>query len=109
MFDRRTKNVEIFRDTCQAIKESKTLQNAVTNSIKEQKLFIEGKDCNYDIKNLKRDAMCRVVVSGKRTFYKNEKGITSKNLERIFYGSGRKFYLSWSHYLKLMRIEDIGY
>lgn len=68
MFDRRTKNVEIFRDTCQAIKESKTLQNAVTNSIKEQKLFIEGKDCNYDIKNLKRDAMCRVVVSGKRTF-----------------------------------------
>ncbi len=68
MFDRKAKNAEIFKDTCQAIKESKALQNAVTNSIKEQKLFLEGKDCNYDIKNLKRDAMCQVVVSGKRTF-----------------------------------------
>ena len=34
MFDRRTKNVEIFRDTYQVIKESKTLNQKVLDTRK---------------------------------------------------------------------------
>ena len=68
MLDRRTKNQEIFKDTCQAILESERLQGSIRNSIKNQQLYLQGKVYTYIMKRKRSDKMCDVVVSGKRTF-----------------------------------------
>lgn len=68
MIDRRSKNVEIFKDTCREIKCSQYLQDVINNSIENQTLFLEAEKNNYEIKNQKRDSRCQVVVSGKRSF-----------------------------------------
>ena len=67
VLDRRTKNQEIFKDTCQAILESERLQGSIRNSIKNQQLYLQGKVYTYIMKRKRSDKMCDVVVSGKRT------------------------------------------
>lgn len=68
MFDRRAKNIEIFEDTCNLIKESKKLQEGIEYSVENQKLYLQGKDYSYEVKREKADKPAKVVVSGKRTF-----------------------------------------
>ena len=68
MLDRREKNRKIFEDTCQAMLESRRLQESIENSINNQTLYLQEKACTCDIKCKKSDKMCDVVVSGKRTF-----------------------------------------
>lgn len=67
MFDRRANNVKIFNDTMDLIKQEPVLKQAVRNSIKNQKLFLEKEE--YDFKeNEKKLEEAHIVVSKKRTF-----------------------------------------
>ena len=69
MFDRRTKNVMIFKDTEYLYQTNEELRKAVRKSMADQKLILE---------NAKIDSKCigghygRVVVSGKRTLEASE-------------------------------------
>ena len=65
MFDRRTKNIQIFKDTMNLIEESKRLQDVVKNSIKNQKLYLEKDEVPVP-DSLGR--VCETVVSAKRSF-----------------------------------------
>lgn len=60
-------NKLIFRDTLRRIEESHTLSTAVADSIKKEKLILEGDEYSpsFDIPYPEK---ARVVVSGKRTF-----------------------------------------
>lgn len=67
MFDRREKNAQIFQDTCEMIRESKRLQEAVKNSIHNQKMYPHG-FADTDLKNKNLIAKeGEIVVSEKRT------------------------------------------
>ncbi len=67
MFDRREKNAQIFQDTCEMIRESKRLQEAVKNSIHNQKMYPHG-FADTDLKNKNLIAKKgEIVVSEKRT------------------------------------------
>ena len=67
MFDRRSKNVEIFNDSMELIRENSKLQNALTESLIKQKLYLENEEikvCDLEKKKLKT----KVIVSKKRSF-----------------------------------------
>ena len=67
MFDRRGKNVEIFEDSIEWIKENTNLQKALTRSIAEQKLYLEKNEIAVDAP-LAKNSDLKVVVSKKRSF-----------------------------------------
>lgn len=63
--DRRTKNVEIFKDSVDLMQESSRLQQAIKESVNKQKLYLEAeKIAAPDSKGLS----CKTVVSTKRSF-----------------------------------------
>lgn len=65
MFDRRTKNVQIFGDTISLIDNSQKLQNAIRESVKNQKLYLELDDISVPEMSGKS---CQTVISRKRSF-----------------------------------------
>lgn len=67
MLGRRSKNVDIFEDTANMIMESSTLQEAVKNSISNQKLFFQDEEYDFLV-NEKRKVPAEIVVSKKRSF-----------------------------------------
>lgn len=63
--DRRTKNVEIFKDSVKLMNGSSRLQQAITESQNKQKLYLETEDVAVpESKGLS----CKTVVSTKRSF-----------------------------------------
>lgn len=63
--DRRIKNVEIFNDSIDLIKESKRLQKAIQESVENQRLYLETENFGtIEAKCLD----CETVVSKKRSF-----------------------------------------
>ena len=62
--DRRTKNVEIFKDSVKLMYGSSRLQQAITESQNKQKLYLETEDVAVpESKGLS----CKTVVSTKRS------------------------------------------
>ncbi len=61
------KNVEVFEDTIKMIQENSRLQQAVQNSINNQKLYLQKEEYEFEA-NEKRDKPADIVVSKKRTF-----------------------------------------
>ncbi len=66
MFDRRRKNVEIFEDTTRWIHGNPVLQQAVRDSIKNQKLYLGRQE--YDFTGSKSGKAAEIIVSRKRSF-----------------------------------------
>ena len=63
--DRRTKNVEIFKDSVDLMQESSRLQQAIKESVNKQKLYLEAEKIAVpDSKGFS----CKTVVSTKRSF-----------------------------------------
>ena len=63
--DRRTKNVEIFKDSVELMQDSSRLQQSVEESVNKQKLYFEAEDIAVpESKGLS----CKTVVSTKRSF-----------------------------------------
>ena len=63
--DRRTKNVEIFKDSVELMNGSSRLQQAIKESVNKQKLYLEAEEIVVpDSKGLS----CKTVVSTKRSF-----------------------------------------
>ena len=63
--DRRTKNVNIFKDSVELMQESSRLQQAIKESVKNQKLYLETTEVAVpESKGLS----CKTVVSTKRSF-----------------------------------------
>ena len=69
MYDRRTRNVEIFEDTKYRYQNNKKLVSSINDSIKEQKLILEGDVVNTEPKD---NGAGKVVVSPKRTLEASE-------------------------------------
>lgn len=69
MFDRRTKNAEIFKDTEQMYRSNETLKATVINSIENQKLILADETVDYEVAGNRAG---KVVVSGKRTLEASE-------------------------------------
>ncbi len=67
MFDRRSKNVEIFEDSMKWIKENEKLQKAVAQSMADQKVYLENENVEINIP-VSRESEPRVFVSKKRSF-----------------------------------------
>lgn len=65
MFDRRSKNVQIFKDTLDLIDSNQRLQDAIRESIKNQRLYLESDDLAVP-NDLGKT--CHTVVSTKRSF-----------------------------------------
>ena len=64
MHDRREINAEIFKDTEYMYKSNKKLKNAVSNSLREQRLILETEEVSAG-SNAPPNG--KIVVSGKRT------------------------------------------
>lgn len=65
MFDRREKNIDIFRDSVKLMKANFRLKQSVEDSIQKQKLYLESNEIVIpDDKNI----ACQTVVSKKRSF-----------------------------------------
>lgn len=63
--DRRTKNVNIFKDSIDMMNENNRLRQTIKESVKNQKLYLETEKIDVSVdKNLD----CRTVVSMKRSF-----------------------------------------
>lgn len=69
MFDRRTKNAEIFKDTEHMYRTNENLKAVVKNSIESQKLILTDDVVHYEIAG---DRSGKVIVSGKRTLEASE-------------------------------------
>lgn len=69
MFDRRTKNAEIFKDTERMYRTNEKLKEAVKKSIAEQKLVLTNDIVDYEAVSGREG---QVVVSGKRTLEASE-------------------------------------
>ena len=69
MFDRRTKNAEIFKDTEQMYRSNKILKEVIQNSIQNQKLILANDVLKFELPELREG---KVVVSGKRTLEASE-------------------------------------
>ena len=67
MFDRRSKNVEIFKDSMKWVKENEKLQKALTESMAGQKLYLED-DSIEVLSTFSKKTELKVVVSKKRSF-----------------------------------------
>lgn len=65
MFDRREKNVRIFKDTIDLIENSRRLQEAISNSLSRQQLYGETEEVAIPDS---KDKSCKTVVSTKRSF-----------------------------------------
>lgn len=65
MFDRRSKNVRIFKDTVDLIENSQRLQEAISNSLSRQQLYLEADEVVIP-ESLEK--VCQTVVSTKRSF-----------------------------------------
>lgn len=64
-FDRRTKNVEIFEDLMDKMKTNEILHDAVSSSIRAQKLYLQSDEAEIPANPGKT---CRTVVSPKRSY-----------------------------------------
>lgn len=65
MFDRREKNVEIFEDSKELMETNERLKQAIKESIRNQKLYLESDEITVpETKNYE----CKTVVSKKRSF-----------------------------------------
>ena len=64
MTDRRTKNVNIFKDSLDLMNESRKLQQAITKSVDKQKLYFEASEIEIPES---RGCDCKTVVSAKRS------------------------------------------
>ena len=63
--DRRTKNVNIFKDSVELMQENSRLQQVIKESVKNQKLYFETAEVAVpESKGLS----CKTVVSTKRSF-----------------------------------------
>ncbi|MDO5156442.1 MAG: TIGR02452 family protein [Eubacteriales bacterium] len=67
MFDRREKNVEVFEDTENWLKENDKLRQAVEKSIQNQKLYLQNEAYEFQFEN-KREKAAQIVISKKRSF-----------------------------------------
>lgn len=67
MFDRRARNAEIFLDTAEFIIHTPQLKNALAESLKNQRLYLE-KDRVETVEIEKKYAETQVIVSRKRSF-----------------------------------------
>ena len=65
MFDRRSKNVQIFKDTVNLIENSQKLQEAISKSLSRQQLYLEADEVAIPDSLGKS---CQTVVSAKRSF-----------------------------------------
>ena len=65
MFDRRSKNVRIFKDTVDLIENSQRLQEAISNSLSRQQLYLEADEVAIPEP---LEKVCQTVVSTKRSF-----------------------------------------
>lgn len=65
MIDRREKNVEIFEDSLREIKNNLKLRQAVVDSIRGQKVYLDTDDI---ILPQNRNLICKTVISQKRSF-----------------------------------------
>ena len=63
--DRRTKNVEIFKDSVELMNGSNRLQQAITESQNKQKLYLETEEVTIPVS---KGLSCKTVVSTKRSF-----------------------------------------
>lgn len=70
MYDRRTKNAVIFRDTELMYQSDEKLRTVVKNSINSQKLILADDMVDYEVAENRAG---KVVVSGKRTLEASEK------------------------------------
>ncbi len=69
MFDRRTKNAEIFKDTEQMYRSNKILKEVIKNSIQNQNLILTNDGIVFEIPDVREG---KIVVSGKRTLEASE-------------------------------------
>lgn len=69
MFDRRTRNAEIFRDTESMYHVHEGLKNAVEQSIAGQKVILEKDVIAHEVR---KESKGQVIVSGKRTLEASE-------------------------------------
>lgn len=69
MNDRKARNAEIFKNTNYMYKTNEVLKKAVSDSIDQQKLILEGNIVEYEVRN---NFAGKVVVSGKRTLEASE-------------------------------------
>ena len=67
--DRRTKNVEIFKDSVELMSGSSRLQQAIKESVNKQKLYLEAEE--IDVPENK-GLSCKTVVSTKRSLFLKE-------------------------------------
>ena len=63
--DRRTKNVEIFKDSVELMNGSSRLQQAIKESVNKQKLYLEAEEI---VVPESKGLSCKTVVSTKRSF-----------------------------------------
>ena len=65
MFDRRTKNVTIFKDSMEMMSENERLQQAIKESVEKQTLYLEAENVEIPESNASK---CRTLVSTGRSF-----------------------------------------
>lgn len=65
IMDRRTKNINIFRDSTWMMNENRRLQQAIKESIENQKLYLEIQEVDVPESKGKN---CKTVISAKRSF-----------------------------------------
>ena len=65
MFDRRTKNVTIFKDSMEMMSENEQLQQAIKESVEKQTLYLEAENVEIPESNASK---CRTLVSTGRSF-----------------------------------------
>ena len=69
MFDKRTKNAEIFKDTEHMYQTNEKLKVVIKESVSNQKLILTNDVVEYEVGN---EGLGQVVVSGKRTLEASE-------------------------------------
>lgn len=65
MLDRRTKNIQIFRDTMNLIEDTQSLQTTISNSLSSQCLYLEADSVEVPAP---MEKICQTVVSTKRSY-----------------------------------------
>ena len=70
MFDRRTKNAIIFKDTEQMYQNDEKLKVTIEKSLMNQKLILSGDVVEYKVTE---NRVGKVIVSGKRTLEASER------------------------------------
>ena len=81
MFDRRTKNVTIFKDSMEMMSENERLQQAIKESVEKQTLYLEAENVEIPESNASK---CRTLVSTGRSFETASRPIVGSSRKRIF-------------------------